>query len=85
MNSSFHAPDQNHLVGDNATHPIEPRWQKADRRGTNPVARSSAHTGDLIGSYLTIRFYHLAVLGRAACARGPLLRYWLYDLTSSSD
>ena len=27
MNASFRAHEQGHLKGDNATHPIEPRWR----------------------------------------------------------
>ena len=27
MNSGFRTPEQAHVVGDNAAHPIEPRWR----------------------------------------------------------
>ena len=56
MNSSFRAHEQAHFVGDNATHPIEPRWRtlvallllagrSPQRRRALPAHPITAHSG----------------------------------------
>ena len=56
MNSSFHAHEQGHLKGDNATHPIELRWRtlaallllagmSPQRRRALPARPIAAHSG----------------------------------------